>query len=106
MSSLKPPQKIANCVAYETQAEAGTWSQYWHMVSITERDGIYNLSVIRNTITSLAVMGELTVKPDGQGGSLIEYRSLALLQTGTERLWEYVMRCADKDLGQKAANPK
>jgi hypothetical protein len=96
MSSPQSPQKIANCVGYETQAEAGNWNKYWDIVSITELDGVYKISVVVNTITSLRIVGELTIKPDAKGGSLIEYRSLALVQGGIERLWSYVKKCADK----------
>lgn len=96
MSSPKPPQKVANCVSYEAQAEAGTLTQYWHLVNMTERDGIYNLAVVRNTLISLTVMGELTVRPDGQGGSLIEYRCVSIVQGGIDHFWDYVKKCADK----------
>ena len=70
MLSSLPPQKVANCVVSDAMGEASL-DGYWGLVTIAEREGIYNLTVFSMGGPS----GELLVKPDGKGGSLIEYRS-------------------------------
>ena len=92
MFSSLPPQKVANCVVSDAMGEA-SGDGYWVLVTIVEREGIYNLTVFDRGGPS----GELLVKPDGKGGSLIEYRSLVKIEIGgaVREFWKHVEKCAD-----------
>ncbi len=88
-NSQQSPKKIANCVLHDAQDEVGKlWFPYWQAPTMSEVNGAYKLFFV-----SGRPVGELTVKPDEKGGSIIELRAIGVFW-GKDLLWDYAMRCA------------
>jgi hypothetical protein len=94
--STQPPNKVANCIAYESQAAMDSWNRYWDPAKVTEKDGTYKILVTLSGglfVPFTKPMAELTISPDQNGGSNIEFRT-ASVWGGRDQFLAMVKQCA------------
>jgi hypothetical protein len=95
VESSMSAKSIANCLYYEAQAENDNiWAPAWNIVEISDQNGAYYLTLSGSGsmfIKTHVPGGEITVKPKGEGGSIIEVRSHARMVKA--RILEYIEKC-------------
>jgi len=105
IESPRSPQSLANCIYYEAQTEADKFNSFWNRIDMTEQESIYRLSLISTGglfVTQTIPTAEVTIKPNGKGGSIVEIRSHnAPVRTGPRHVLEYVEKCAQQKIPEK-----
>lgn len=96
LHSNKAPEKLANCIAYESQAAIDSWNRFWDPAKITENDGAYKMLITLSGglfVSFSKPMAELIISPDDSTGSNIECRTYSYWG-GKEKFWDLVKHCA------------